>query len=334
MEKPIFKAIAKVFKQKCVVFKGMNVSEQGTLLSEMSQKYINPVFVGIDAARFDASVDAGLLEWEHTIYTNLNKDPILKRLLRYQTWNVGTAYCPDGIVRYKMSGGRGSGDMNTSLGNCIIMCGILYTWMKRTGVKCSLANNGDDCLLIMEAGDLDAFRTGLPEFAKNLGLTLTTEEPVYNLEQAEFCQMRAIEIEPGNWRFVRNLNSSREKDSMCLIPLEDEATTRKWMYAVGECGLALCSGVPVMQEFYKAFMRNGTPSNFKNAPYFQSSLTYNGKGMEAKEESITDACRASYFMAWGVTPDEQVALEDYYKNWKFEYRLNEGDISSITLSPF
>nr|WKV34134.1 MAG: RNA-dependent RNA polymerase [Riboviria sp.] len=334
MEKPIFKAIAKVFKQDIVVFKGMNVEEQGQAAAKISRKYKNPVYVGIDASRFDASVDKGLLEWEHTIYTNLNRDPILKRLLRYQTWNVGTAYCPDGVVRYKMSGGRGSGDMNTSLGNCIIMCAIVFMWMMQCAVRFDLMNNGDDCLCVMESEDLDQFRTGLPDYALSLGFRLTTEEPVYTLEEAEFCQMHAIEVEPDNWRFVRNSKTAREKDTMCLMPLTDEVTTRKWMYAVGECGLALCSGVPIMQEFYKAFMREGIDSSFKNAPYFQSSFIYTGRGMESKERIITDHARASYFVAWGITPDEQVAMEEYYMNWKFDFKLNDGDITTIPVTPY
>lgn len=332
MEVPIFKGMARVFKQRKVVFKGMNVNEMGEELKHLASKYKNPVFVGLDAARFDACVTSGLLRWEHSVYTNLCHDAILKRLLSYQLVNNGKAFCHDGVVKYKMDGGRGSGDMNTSLGNCIIMCALFFCWLLICKVNSSLANNGDDCLAVMEAEDLDRFRTGLPEYAKSLGFTLTTEEPVYNLEEAEFCQMRAIEVDEGQWRAVRNCDSAREKDTMSLVPLTDEVTARKWMYAVGECGLALCSGVPIMQEFYKAFMREGIPSKFKDNPTFQTSFVWNGRGMDSKEMPITSTSRASFSVAWGYTPDEQTALEEYYASWKFVYELNVNVISTIPVS--
>lgn len=319
-EKPIFRAMAKVFKQRYVVFKGLNAVAMGAEMRVLWDKYSKPVAVGIDASRFDASVDRGLLQFEHTLYNMLFRDRELARLLNMQLDNVGVSYCHDGKIRYTVRGGRGSGDMNTSLGNSFIMCAIIWCWLRESGVNASLANNGDDCVVIMESGDLAKFSKGFVEFASKLGFTMVVEDPVYDFEQIEFCQTHPVNV-GDEWRMVRNFSTSREKDSMCLFPLDNRGALEAWLYAVGECGLALCSGVPVMQSMYQAMMRNGRPSHMSEAVFMQSGSRMMSQGMEAKSRVVEEATRFSFWLAFGVTPDEQTALEEYYNSWSCNGRM-------------
>lgn len=333
-EKRIFKAIARVFGQKYVVYKGMNANQMGENMYQEWCRYSKPVAVGIDASRFDASVDRGLLQWEHSVYNTLFRDRELMRLLNMQLDNVGKAYCQDGTIKYKVSGGRGSGDMNTSLGNSLIMCGIVWAWLKQCGVKGSLINNGDDCVVIMEESSLTSFSDGFNDFAHNLGFTMVVELPVIEFEDIEFCQTHPVAI-GGSFRMVRNVDVAREKDSMCLFPLDNAKAAQSWMYAVGECGLALCSGMPIMQSFYQAYMRNGRISKMSEAVFMQSGSRMMAKGMEAKTSRISATTRDSFFQAFGYTPDEQMALEAYYDQWKFRYQTRTVDrLSDIGISPF
>lgn len=333
-EKPIFRAIAKVFGQEHVVFKGLNATKMGEEMRVLWDKYTRPVAVGIDASRFDASVDRGMLEFEHSLYNILFRDAELRRLLKMQLDNVGVAYCHDGKIKYRSSGGRGSGDMNTSLGNSFIMCAIIWCWLKKCGVKASLANNGDDCVVIMEDNDLDRFSVGFDAYAKTLGFTMVVEEPVYDFEQIEFCQTHPVLV-ADEWRMVRNYKSAREKDSMCLFPLDSKGALESWIYAVGECGLALTSGVPVMQEMYKAFMRAGKASNIGESVFMQNmGSRMMSIGMEAKERPVTNQTRVSFMTAFGVTPDEQVAMEEYYRNWTISSTVQEvDDIGAVWGAP-
>ncbi len=321
MEKPIFRAIAKVFGQKYTVLKGLNANDMGEEIHRMWSKFEHPVAVGLDASRFDASVDEGLLRWEHSLYNCLFRSKELKRLLNMQLHNTGTAYCHDGKIKYHMSGGRGSGDMNTSLGNSLIMCGIIWEWLRLCGVKAELANNGDDCVVIMEKVDLSRFSGGFDEFALKCGFTMTIEKPVYHLEEIEFCQTHPIFMGDG-WRMVRNYNTAREKDSLCMFPLDTPGAMESWLYAVGECGLALTGGVPVFQEFYSCYMRNGKPSKMGEAVFMQSGSRMMSVGMEAKRADILADTRVSFYKAFGVTPDEQVAMEEYYAAVTIRHKVN------------
>lgn len=313
MEKPIFRAVSRVFKQRYVVFKGLNADQMGNEMRVLWDSMRDPVAVGLDASRFDASVDVGLLEWEHTLYNMLFRCKELRRLLKMQLVNRGVSYCHDGKIKYCTLGGRGSGDMNTSLGNSLIMCGIVYSWLQRCGVRAKLANNGDDCVLIMERKDLMSFTTGFVEYAKELGFVMVVEKPVYEFEQIEFCQTHPVFV-AGGWRMVRNLHAAREKDSLCLFPLQSRGALESWLYAVGECGLALTSGIPVFQELYCAYMRSGKPSKMSDAVFMQSGSRMLSRGMQSKWEAVKAETRVSFETAFGWTPDEQVAMEAYYRS--------------------
>jgi len=332
MEKPIFRAISRVFGQRVTVFKGLNADEMGSEMRLLWDKYDDPVAVGLDASRFDASVDAGLLEWEHSLYNMLFRDKELARLLRMQLKNVGVSYCYDGKIKYHTRGGRGSGDMNTSLGNSLIMCAIVWVWLRKVGVKASLANNGDDCVVIMDCSSYPSFSEGFSAFTSNLGFTMVVEQAVDEFERIEFCQTRPVWVD--GWRMVRNFGTAREKDSLCLFPLLDRGALQSWLYTVGEGGLALTSGVPVFQSMYCAYMRNGKPSNMASAVFMQTGARILGKGMESKYREVSSDTRLSFFKAFGVTPDEQTALEEYYSTWTVGSRVVlVGDLSEISSSP-
>lgn len=332
-EKPIFRAIARVFGQKYTVFKGMNAVEMATQMKVMWDEFADAIALGIDASRFDASVDIGLLEHEHSFYNALFHDKELRRLLNMQLNNVGAAYCHDGIVKYSVQGGRGSGDMNTSLGNSYIMCAIIWVWLHRCGVHARLANNGDDCVVIMERCDRDKFVDGFAEYAGTLGFTMVVEDMVDEFEMIEFCQTHPV-WDGTTWRMVRNFNSAREKDSMCLFPLDTPGAIGSWLYAVGECGMALTAGIPVFQEMYLAFMRNGKPSKMSEAVFMQSGSAMMARGMDGTQREVTAEARVSFFAAFGVTPDEQVALEEYYAKWKLSPEVESVDsIDDVGSSP-
>jgi hypothetical protein len=312
-EHNLYRAITRVFEDDTpVVMKGLNVQQIAGHLRTKWDSFGEPVCVGLDATKFDMHVSKPMLEWEHSIYSILSgRDKELSRLLKMQLNNFGVGYCEDGKVRYKVSGRRFSGDMNTALGNCIIMCALVYCYAKSRFVNIKLGNNGDDCVVFMERRDLWRFSSGLDYWFNDMGFRMTVEKPVYIFSQVEFCQMKPI-LTLSGWRMVRNFDVAREKDSLSIIPLQADSTFRKWIYAVGEGGLALTSGVPVFQAMYLMYMRNGAPSNIHLHPGMQSGARIMSVGMQKKSSHVSALARATFFEAWGYTPDEQIALEEYY----------------------
>lgn len=313
IEHTIYRAIARVFGQKMVVSKGYNVVDLGNNIAELWDEIEDACFIGFDASRFDMHVSVDALIWEHSIYLWLyDRDPELARLLKMQLVNCGVGFCADGKIKYKVNGRRMSGDMNTALGNCIIACAIVYNYMAELGIPFRFINNGDDCGVIVSRKNAPLLDNITKHF-NDFGFRLEVEKPVYDLEHLEFCQMNPI-FDGEGWRMVRKPVAALQKDTMSLIPFNSEVLLRKWIYSVGECGLALCSGVPVMQAFYEMYCRLGKPSKINEATYMECGARQLARGLEAKITQITDACRYSFYLACGITPVEQEGLEEYYSS--------------------
>jgi len=160
----------------------------------------------------------------------------LAELLSWQIDNRGKSFCPDGKLKYRVKGRRFSGDMNTGLGNCLIMCAMVYSYAAERGVRINLANNGDDCVVFMEQDDLERFVVGINAWFSELGFRLTSEPPAYNFEAIEFCQMHPVLI-GDEWRMVRTPKVAFEKDTMCTLTVTDDEYL-SWLAGVSECGLA------------------------------------------------------------------------------------------------
>jgi hypothetical protein len=311
IEERIYKSIAKVFGSR-TVFKGMNAVEQGKLMSEKWRRFRNPVAVGLDASRFDQHVSPAALAWEHEVYASCFRDPeYLKELLSWQLSNSGVGFCADGRLRYTVDGCRMSGDMNTALGNCLLMCAMVHAYCAYSSItQFELANNGDDCVVIMESDCLGRFTFGLDAWFTEMGFTMKVESPVYELERIEFCQTRPV-LGPRGYTMTRIPQVAMAKDCMSLVPVDRKCDYDGWLAAVGLGGLSLTSGMPVWQSFYRAFVRGSSGARPKDDDQ-HTGFKMLASRLDPIERPVTQEARYSFWLAFGVTPDAQMALEEYY----------------------
>lgn len=333
-EHRLYDAIRRVYGDGPTVMKGYNVSQIGAIARGKWRSFVKPVAIGLDATKFDMHVSPAALAWEHGVYRSLfNDDRMLNRLLRWQMNNKGAAYCADGSLKYTVRGKRFSGDMNTGLGNCLLMCAMVYAYAKSRGVQIKLLNNGDDCVVIMEETDMVAFNDGLDEWFLEMGFRMVAEEPVYELHMIEFCQMHPIEI-GEECRMVRNIPTALRKDTLTVHDVSNAATREKWCTAVGTCGLWLTGGVPIVQDFYQTYQRIGCmrQSKILNDPTFATGMRLMAKGMEEHYREPDAWTRVQVFEAWGVTPDEQTELEAYYRTYQLDTSEVRDDITNY--NPF
>jgi hypothetical protein len=338
LEKKIYRGINQAFGARTghTVIKGMNVKEAGNVIYEKWRRFRHPVGVGLDASKFDMHTSIPALKFEHSVYRGIfPRAAELKRLLRWQLRNRGVAYCEDGRVKFSMEGTRSSGDLNTSLGNCIIMCGLIYAYAQEREVDVELMNNGDDCVVIMEAEDLERFMHDLSAWFERYGYRMTIEKPVYELERMEFCQSRIVLVndEPV---MVRNLTNSITKDPMCLVPLQTESVLKMWYKAVGDCGLSITCGVPVLQEYYKLFQRSGQSYSEGFLQHVQKNTSHlqRMKGMTMKESVVSAETRCSFYYAFGILPAMQIELEKLYASMSLKSSIETLLHRDLTLDKF
>lgn len=332
IEHRLYKTIGRIFGDGPTVMKGYNVVEIGSIVQGKWNSFSKPVAVGLDATKFDMHVSPEALAWEHSVYLRLFRNhPTLKKLLDWQMHNRGYGFCADGKLRYSVKGKRFSGDMNTGLGNCLLMCAMVHAYAESLGVHVKLLNNGDDCVVIMETENLDRFMRPLSPWFLDMGFRMVAEEPVYEMHQIEFCQMHPIVVD-GVCRMVRNIPTSLRKDTLTIHPLTNQRHRMKWCTAVGTGGLWLNGGVPVLQDFYQCYQRIGcyTASKMLDDPTFATGMRLMSKGMDEHYRTPDPWTRVQVFEAWGITPDEQAILERYYQQYTLHEDLRDGDVANYS----
>lgn len=309
-EKRLFSGFETVFGYP-VILKGMNAHATAEQLRSNWDSFVQPVAVGLDASRFDQHVSYEALCWEHSVYNGVFRSSELKRLLRWQLVNHGVARTDGHRIDYTTHGCRMSGDINTSLGNCLIMSSIVLAYCEDRGISARLSNNGDDCVLILESGQLGLL-AGIDSWFLDFGFTLTREPAVRVFEKIEFCQQQPV-LTGSGWRMVRNPFTAMSKDCVSLLSWDTEQDIQYWAHAIGSCGLSLTSGVPVWEEWYKRLLRLGreAPAGVQER-INESGMYYMSVGVPAAE--VTPEARVSFFRAFGVAPDMQEALEHEYSS--------------------
>lgn len=317
----MYRAIAKVWGGTTVA-KGLNVVEIGNLIHHKFSSFKNCAVVGLDASRFDQHVSSPMLRYEHSVYNRWLNDKELAELLEMQVETSCVGLCKDGMLRYKTRGGRMSGDMNTALGNCLLMCAMVYSYAKEKHIKCQLLNNGDDCIVFMRACDVDNFNQGLDTWFHELGFSMKVEPPVYEIEKIEFCQMHPIQVRDG-YIMVRNPDVSLAKDSVSKVPVGDITRLQTWCNSVGVGGYTAYPDIPVISSLYSSYAKVA-PSNIGNArvEWEETGLQRLIAGV-ARKGAILPVTRKSFYVAFGMLPSVQMALEDYYSS------LAIGNIDSL-----
>lgn len=330
-EKGFYHGVDMYFGEKTIT-KGLNGLEIGELIRAKFNKYSNCVAVGLDASRFDRSVSIPVLKWVHNLYrAHIGRTSDFDRLLKYQLENVGRINATDGYVKYTVEGGVMSGDVDTSLKGCLIMCAMVGNWLTRTGVRASLLNNGDDCVVFMEKSDLGRFENGLSTHFASLGFDIVAEEPVYEIERIEFCQAKPVKSSTGEYIMCRNPRTASSKDAMSRVNLTSLDIAKAWAGAVAACGQALANDMPIFCEYYGVYERysQGKQADWIwNDGRFANGLMWLAKGLK-RRNGVTDETRISFWRAWGIAPHEQRAIEEYYAKVNLRDKF-EGPVENLS----
>lgn len=310
LEKLVYKNLGKLYNHPCVA-KGFDVFQTGDIIASKWNMFKDPCAISLDASRFDQHVSVAALEWTHSTYLRYNNDPEFQEMLGMMMRNKGHGMCADGRVSYVVDGCRMSGDMDTALGNCLLMVAMTYSYCKKYGIEHEVMDNGDDIVVIMDSSNESLFRTNVKQFYADLGFTMKVEDTVYELEEIEFCQMHPV-YDGSQWRMVRN-PICLAKDLVCTT---NQTQVDAWLEAIGLGGISLASGLPVYQSFYVMLAKFG---NKRRKSKIENWHLYAGSGFarlaaltKRSPSEISTAARQSFEKAFGLNFSRQVALEDMY----------------------
>lgn len=330
LEHAMYDIVAKVFGGR-VITKGMTPIQVAQLIRDKWSKFSTPVAVGLDASRFDQHVSKPVLAWEHSLYKMFYRGNDLRQLswlLQQQLENDCCCDTDDGRIYYTTEGTRCSGDMNTSLGNCLIMCGLFHSYMEqyKPGVSYEFINNGDDCVVIMESGEV---LSNICDFYAAAGFVLKVEPPAYVMEHIEFCQSRPV-YDGCVWRMVRDPRTSLSKDAITVKPINHADVYPRYLKAVGDAGLSLTAGLPLLQSYYGAMIRQAGDAVALDDPSLDGGLFIAARGMDkGKVREVCREARISFGLAFGCSEATQKRLEQYYDTVDIRYTDGKEGVATL-----
>jgi len=300
------------------IAKGLNQRQRAALLLEKLSRFDSPVVVSLDASRFDKHVDIELLRIEHSLYACFNNSPRFAWLLSLQL--VNKVFTKLGM-KYVAKGRRMSGDMNTALGNCVLMLLMVVAFCQQLSLeRYDALDDGDDCLLIVEEADLHKVLDRVTDEFLEFGMEMKVECVARIPEEVVFCRSRPVNL-GSSWVFVRDYRDIISKALSGIRHWQDAKYRARVIKAVGMCELSLNSGVPVLQEFSLALLRNTRDVEF-DVKYLSDGLRARWcKEKHRRETPITEEARDSFCLAFGVDHARQLELERYFSQWVFN---NDG----------
>jgi hypothetical protein len=97
--------------------------------------------------------------------------------------------------------------------------------------------------------------------------------------------------------------------------LDHPSVFKKWLGAVGEGGVSLTGGIPILQSFYCCLERGSGGLRLRDDPTMETGWWYLSKGMNRKVSRVSSQARFSFHLAFGICPDLQIAVEEYYDSY-------------------
>lgn len=167
-----------------IFIKGLDPQQKAAKIEELSQ--MSDLALEIDFSRFDRSLNAELLRnTEHVVYKHC-LPPAVARAMTLQLRNYVKTR---NNAAYLVDGTRMSGDVNTSIGNCVVNA-IL---MRALGLSLGrLIAEGDDMLAAVTPKNIERLDMTLLTRAG-----LTPEYKIIPMNEAEFCSRRLIRTSLG-----------------------------------------------------------------------------------------------------------------------------------------
>jgi hypothetical protein len=265
----------------------------------------------LDASKFDAHVSIELLRLVRRFYLSLCAVPHERRYVSY-LW--GKTFSNYGVtrrgVRYKTDGTRMSGDMDTGLGNSLIMYVVLSRYLHLVDItKSVMSVNGDDSVIIIERSDLAKARDVTS--IERMGFKIKFEV-AFELQDMEFCQCRMVETDYG-WVLARSPERILTRTGWSPAKY-GRKRIKDYIYSLGMGEMAISYGVPIGHALGKALWKESPTGDYfcwdRKKHLTVVKQKYWGKQTEC---TISYAARVSYMNAFGITPEEQIHIENSFK---------------------
>lgn len=223
--------------------------------AEKFSKLTGSWFMENDMSKYESSQRFDVLKLEYQVYSMLmpEQQEIIDKLFAVKIMKVCTTTTG---VNFKMMYGRGSGDMDTSLGNGVLnYISTMYNQIKNYCPNCTINNcvepgcktlkfvlKGDDSYASIPTGATVENHYQCFGFDAKIIVRKTPEE-------VEFCSGHFVEIRPNKWLYVQKLQKLIESLTTCI----NEDTMRNgwcahYYKSLGYMYTTMYDGIPIYED--------------------------------------------------------------------------------------
>lgn len=310
--------------------KGMDPLMRMEALLGIVRRLDQPTYIGLDGSAFDAHVSPGALKAEWKFYETAliaaRYDPVsirkLKAMGKCQLSNKVRFRTDDGFASYKVEGNRMSGDLNTGLGNSVLMSLFVTTLMmewKIPDTDWGMLDDGDDCAVFVSMKYAHLFTTpAIRAFFANFSQDMKVEKvaivSVDNMEPIEFCQASPVLVN-GSWRLIRNPKKVYNGYKMQPVYYRSIDEAKRFWKTIASPELIYASGVPVLEEMFRMFHRlsgDAKPLDAVSRRFWLRQI--DALPIEASL-GVEPSTRASFAKAFGYTELQQLQMEQTFALW-------------------
>lgn len=293
-----------------LIAKGLSLTERATVIREKMDAIPNCIVLSIDCSQFDKHVSAQVLKLEHAVYTRVYNDPELQSILSHQLRNKGVTSTG---VKYSVPGNRASGDMNTALGNCLIMLLVIrmIARLQRWG-QYDMFIDGDDTLLFLPASQLTKYKSNIVNGFLSVGFTVRVEGVYTEYEKVEHCQCKPV-FNGERYMMCRNPYKVLSHLGSSYKHFRHNNYAQRMLRTMAKCEALLSRGLPISSVY--ASKLESALSTYKLTNFTERDDEFYKLGLEEisleefKPWVVTERARRSLERAWGISVPDQLAIE-------------------------
>lgn len=246
--------IEEVLMKHPFVAKGKNYQQRSLMFKNFYNKYTK--YYENDYSKFESSQRPQLLNIEMQVikamYPGHNDQLDILNKLRI-TKNLRSRQG----IKAKLYGCRGSGDMDTGLGNTILnLIAIYYTAYLSNAHHIAAIVDGDDAVIFSN-------RELIPRFS-DLGFSCKFFERKDNTE-IEFCSGRFLKINPCNYYFVQDPN--KFLTGLTIYRPSKSYNSQSYYYTLGYMYRIIYGDLPFYSDISKLLLSN---RKFKNTNFLKA----------------------------------------------------------------
>jgi hypothetical protein len=236
----ITKPLEHIFMQHSEFAKGKNFIERGKLFSDKYHRF--KYMVENDFSKFESSQRSELLKLvELKLYLNVFEETEHEFIENIFEHKLNKEMSSREGIKAKLYGCRGSGDMDTSLGNGILnyVACKYFTMINNVCEKDNLIIDGDDSIIFVNS--IDNLTETFSDFGFECKLIIRKD-----YHDLDFCSGKFIKINQNQFYYVQNIN--KVLNTIQYYRLKNNMNKDQYYYTLGVMYSNLYPNFPIFKQ--------------------------------------------------------------------------------------